>query len=130
MEPIDAAASIGELVSWLCLVPGIPALLAAWLLRVRDGGWSEVEIIVVRAGERAVARWYAGGGFHERRLSRSEGMRLAGDGAHVAHVSERDPSRMRLPGHPPAQRMLLVIGAVLTAAGLVGFALSLLPLLA
>lgn len=128
MEPIDAIAATGELVSWLCLVPGIPLLLVGWLLRARDGAWEPVEIVVVPQGDRALARWYAGDGFHQRRLSRGERMRLGADGEHVAQVSERHPARMRLHDHPPFQRMLTVIGAVLTAAGLLGLVLSLLPL--
>ncbi|GEK79721.1 hypothetical protein [Agrococcus baldri] len=129
MEPIDAAAAIGELISWVCLVPGIPALLAAWLLRSRDGDWSPVEIVVVEIDGRTVARWYAGGGFQQRRLTRGERMRVGETGEHVAQVSTRNPARMRLGDHPPMQRLLLVVGAVLTAAGLIGFVLSLLPLL-
>src|SRR5690606_16624347 len=130
VESIDAVAGIGELVSWLCLVPGIPLLLAGWLLRLGDGAWEPVEIVVVPQGDRALARWYAGGGFRQRRLSRGERMRLGADGEHVAQVSARHPGRMRLRDHPPLQRMLTVIGAVLTAAGLLGVALSLLPLFA
>lgn len=128
MEPIDTAASIGELISWFCLVPGIPLLLAGWLLRSRERGSSPVDIVVAQREGRTVARWYADG-FHERRLSRHERMRLGAEGDHVARVSDRNPSRMRLTGHPPAQRLLLVIGVVLTGTGLLGFAISLLPLL-
>ncbi|SFS00691.1 hypothetical protein SAMN04487783_0476 [Agrococcus baldri] len=130
MEPIDAVEAIGELVSWFCLVPGIPLLLAGWLLRVRDGAWEPVEIVVIPQGDRTLARWYAGDGFHERRLSRAERMRLGTHGEHVAQVSARHPGRMRLRDHPPLQRMLTVLGTVLTAAGLLGLALSLLPLFA
>lgn len=136
MEPIDAVASIGELVSWLCLVPGIPALLAGWLLRARDGDWSPIEIVTVDVEGRTIARWYAGEAFHQRRLTHGERMRLGAhpgtgaSGEHDAQVSTRSPARMRLDAHPPLQRMLLVVGAVLTAAGLLGFLLSLLPLLA
>jgi len=60
VEPIDAAAGIGELISWLCLVPCIPVLLLGLLLRARDGHWTPVEIVVVLAEGRALARWYAG----------------------------------------------------------------------
>lgn len=129
MEPVDAVASIGELVSWFCLLPGIPALLVGLALRARDGRWLPVRIITVAAEGRTLARWYVGGAFHQRRLSRNERMRLSGPGEHMARVSEREPARMRLEGHPPVQQLLLIIGGILTAVGVLGFALSMLPLL-
>ena len=136
MQPIDAAAAIGELISWVCLVPGIPMLLAAWLLRARDGDWSPVDLAILRRGGATVARWYAGGDFHERSLSAGERRSLAVDGGgsereddRPGFVSDRRPSRMRLVAHAPASRLLLVIAAVLTIAGAIGFVLSLLPLL-
>ncbi|WP_347754320.1 hypothetical protein [Agrococcus sp. ProA11] len=129
MQPIDAAAGIGELMSWLCLVPGIPTLLAGLLLRASGGSWSPTRIAVVPLGDRARARWYAGGGFHERLLSRHERQRLDDADEQDAQVSDRHPSRMRLGGPSATQRLLLIFGGILTALGLLGFVVSLLPLL-
>ncbi|WP_405216930.1 hypothetical protein [Agrococcus sp. Ld7] len=128
MQPIDAAAGIGELMSWLCLVPGIPLLLAGSLLRASGGTWSPTRIAVVPVGDRARARWYAGGGFHERMLSRNEQLRLDDADEQDAQVSDRHPSRMRLSGPRAAERLLLLVGGVLTALGLAALLVSLLPL--
>lgn len=128
MQPIDAAAGIGELMSWLCLLPGIPLLVAGWLLRASDGAWSPTRIAVMRAGDRSLARWYAAGGFHERLLTRNERTQLDDADEQDAQVSDRRPSRMRLAGPGAPQRLLLIIGGVLTALGVVGLLVSLLPL--
>lgn len=114
--------------SWLCLVPGIPLLVAGWLVRASGGSWSPTRIAVVPVGDRALARWYAGGGFHERMLTRHERMRLDDADEQDAQVSDRHPSRMRLAGPGAAQRLLLIVGGVLTTLGVVGFLVSLLPL--
>ena len=126
MTPLDSAAGIGELLSWVGLGMGIPLLLMGWWMRHRDGAWLPVSIVVAPGPRGAVARWYTGGEFHERRLRGAEAHLRAGE--HEALVSSRDARRVRL--HPPAMpRMLLLVGGILCVVGAVGFALSLLPLL-
>lgn len=127
MTPIDTAAGIGELASWAGLGLGIPLLLLGWWMRAHDGAWAPVRIVVAEGPRGAVARWYAGGDFHQRRLSHGERAHVTA-GERSAHVSERRPARMRLQV-PALPRILLVVGAVLTAVGALGFVLSLLPLL-
>jgi hypothetical protein len=126
VTPLDSAAGIGELLSWVGLGMGVPLLLIGWGMRHRDGAWLPVSIVVAPGPRGAVARWYTGGDFHERRLRHDEAHLRAGE--HDALVSSRDARRMRL--HPPAvPRTLLLVGGILCIVGVVGFALSLLPLL-
>lgn len=130
MELLDSAGAIGELVSWLGLLLGLPFLVVSWALRLRDGDWLPVEVVVVPVPGGAIARWFAGGDFHERHLGQDERDRL-GEGDHQpAYVAERRPWRMEVEPHSPAARTMRIIGLVLVVLGLVGLAVSFLPMLA
>lgn len=125
MELIDAAGSVGELVSWIGLLLGLPALAIAWLLRLRDGEWLPVDVVVVERGGRPLGRWFAGGDFHERGVTGEERERLGDEGP--AWYASRRPWRMELAPHSPAARACAIIGTILAAVGLLGLLVSFLP---
>lgn len=128
MEPLIATASIGELLSWLGLFGAIPPLLIVALVRLVEGPWVETDVIA-DAADPSIARWIVGTTAYSRRLHDHEAAKLADDEIHVAYTRRHRPRVMRLEPHQGALRALLVVGLVLAGVSVVGFALSLLPLL-
>lgn len=129
MNAIDALGSIGEVLSWIGLGIGLPALLIALLVRAGDGRWVPVEIVLVPEGHRIRARWYALGGFWERLLTADEALLWRGRETADAFVSERRPHRMRPEPRRPLLHAVYVAGLALTAVGIVSTLLSFLPML-
>ncbi len=120
---IDTFAAVGEVLSWIGLGAGIPLLVIAAMVALAEGRWERVDIAVIELSGETVARWFAGGDFHERPLTARED---AGDGWHSGFVSARNPSHARL-NPPVARRVLTTLGIVFTALGIVGFILSMVP---
>jgi hypothetical protein len=123
VHPIDAFAVAGEVLSWIGLGVGIPLLVMAGMVFLAEGRWERVDIAVIeRAGE-SVARWFAGGDFHERPLGRRE---YAEEGWHHGFVSVRDPEHARL-DPPVLRKVLTILGLVFTGLGVAGFVVSIVP---
>jgi hypothetical protein len=120
VEPLIATASIGELLSWLGLFGAIPPLLIVALVRLVEGPWVETDVIA-DAADPSIARWIVGTTAYSRTLHEHEAAKLADDEIHVGYT--------RLEPHQGGLRALLVVGLVLAGVSVVGFALSLLPLL-
>lgn len=123
MQIIDTLAAVGEAMSWIGLGIGIPLLVIAGMVALAEGHWERVDIAVIERDGVSIARWFVGGDFHERPLRASE---LIADDWHSGYVSVRNPENARI--HPPmGRRVLLTLGIIFTAAGVVGFVVSFLP---
>ena len=120
---IDTFALVGEVLSWIGLGIGIPLLVIAGMVAIAEGRWEPVDIAVIDRSGEAIARWFAGGDFHERPLTAGED---AGDGWHPGFVSARNPGHARL-NPPVARRVTATLGFVFPSLGVVGFVVSLLP---
>lgn len=125
MTPLETLAMIGEIFSWIGLGIGLPLLLLALAVRAADGPWEAVEIAVVRDDSGLSARWFAGEDFRERGLRHDEAG--LGEGWHRGWVSSRRPWRARFSGPPATERICSVLGGMLTGVGILGFAVSWLP---
>lgn len=125
MHPIDTFALVGEVLSWIGLGIGIPALLVAAMIRLAEGPWERVDIAILERDDETIARWFVRGDFHERMLRASEVPEADGDW-HRGYVRSRDASHMRL-GAPVVGRLLVAVGAVFAGVGVIGFVVSLLP---
>lgn len=123
VQLIDTLAAAGEVLSWVGLGAGIPLLVIAGMVALAEGRWERVDIAVIDLSGETVARWFAGGDFHERPLTSRED---AGDGWHPGFVSARDPGHARL-NPPVVRRVFATLGTVFTALGIVGFILSFVP---
>jgi hypothetical protein len=123
VQPIDTLAIVGEVLSWIGLGVGIPALLVAAMIHVAEGRWEHVDIAVIDRGGEPFARWFAGGDFHERPLLRRE---HAEADWHQGFVSSRDPSHVRL-DPPVLRRALATVGSVFAGVGIVGLVVSFVP---
>lgn len=127
MQSLDTLALIGEVLSWIGLGVGIPLLLLALLIRLVEGRWLDIEIAVIERDGTPIARWFAGGDFHERPLRRDE-FAPADGGWGTGVVSANDPARARLGDPPHFPRVLRTLGTVFAGVGLLGLIGSLLPL--
>src|SRR5690606_25468531 len=104
-------------------------LLAAVIARAVRGEFVPTEIVMIERDGRPAARWFAGGRLHERFLADWEAARIDGDESATAYVGVRDPARMRLDERSPGIRACRLLARLLVLIGVVGFALSWLPLL-
>ncbi|KDA06169.1 hypothetical protein DC31_11880 [Microbacterium sp. CH12i] len=123
MQLIDTLAAVGEVLSWIGLGMGVPLLVIAGMVALAEGRWERVDIATVDRDGVAIARWFAGGDFHERALTARE---AAADEWHRGFVSVRNPSHARL--NPPVlKRLLLTLGLVFSVVGVIGFIVSMIP---
>lgn len=129
VDAIDALGTIGEVLSWLGLGIGLPALLFGLLVKAGDGRWVPVEIVLVAEGSRIRARWYAANGFWERLLTADETLLWRGRETAEAFISERHPRRMRPEPRRPVVHAVYVAGITLSIVGIVCLLLSFLPVL-
>ena len=127
MHLLDTIAMVGEVLSWVGLGAGVPAILLALMIGLVEGPWRGIEIAVIDRDESRIARWFAGGDFHERLLRRDEA--FAEPGWHDGYVSGNDPGRARIGSRPHLRRVLWTLGIVFTSVGVLGLMGSLLPLL-
>ena len=91
---LDTLALVGEVLSWVGLGLGLPMLLIAVLIRTIEGPWLPAEIAIIERDGALLARWFAGGDFHERPLSRQESA-TAEAGWADGVVSANNPSPTR-----------------------------------
>ncbi|MFJ2542448.1 hypothetical protein [Microbacterium sp. NPDC087589] len=130
MQLIDTLALVGEVLSWVGLGVGLPLLLLALLIRTVEGAWLPVEIAVIERDGSLIGRWFAGGDFHERPLTRRESAAAdADDGWAEGVVSANNPAHARVGEPPHARRVILTLGIVFAGVGFAGLVVSLLPLL-
>jgi len=131
MNAVDIVGTVGELMSWIGLIAGVPLLILALMIRVAEGAYAPATVTLVDGvDDRRFAMWSAGGRTCARVLSPHE-QSTRSDGTSVTgYVSTRDPERMRLDRRSPAVRTCFVLAAVMLGAAVVGFIASLLPLVA
>lgn len=130
MSTIDVIAMVGEMLSWVGAIAGIPLLVVALVLRGRDRRRQPVGVAVVDDLEdQRVAIWSAGGRTYSRPLAPHEELAVTDDGL-VGFSSPRRPDRMHVQRRSPAARACTALAITLLAAAVLGFAASLLPLFA
>lgn len=127
VQPIDAFALVGDVMSWIGLGIGLPLILTAMLIRQVQGEWVPIEIAVIERNGSPTARWFAGGDFHERPLRRHESA-MTDDGWADGFVQTIDPSRVRVGDPPDPRRVLRMVGIAFASVGAIGLIVSLLPM--
>lgn len=127
MQPLDAFALVGDVMSWIGLAIGLPLLVMAMCVRHPEEDWVAIEIAVIERDGHVFARWFAGGDFHERRLRRHEPA-SAEEGWVDGVIRANDPSRLRIGEPLDPRRILWTVGIAFTSVGAVGLIVSFLPL--
>lgn len=126
---LDSVAVVGELMSWIGLGVGVPMLIVVRLLRASDRAWEAVDIAVLEHQGRLIARWFAAGAIHERPLRPGEAVRF-GEGWYAGRASVRRADRVTFTSPSAVGPTLATLGGIFVAAGVIGFALSWLPVFA
>lgn len=125
MDAIDALGTIAEIISWIGLGVGVPLLVIVLLVKVHDGRWLPLEVVILEEEDgRARARWFTAGGFRERPLRADESHHWLGREEADAFISERHPDLMRFEPRRPLIHALQVLGITLAGVGAASVVLS------
>ena len=127
MDASEVASVVAEVIGWIGLAGGLGCLLLAFLIRLADGRWLRTDAVVVDQEHGSTIRWFAEGGFHQRRLSDDERAHVRHPDDEPAYFKQREPDRLRLHEPPPGRRIIRNVGIILLViaaiAGLVGLLL-------
>jgi hypothetical protein len=128
----DLATSIGlvtEVLTWAALVPGVLLLLVAAVLRLAGIRWHSADGVAFDDGRRRGVRWF------DTRHGFLEGVFPAGTSADVAAGSDvlvyydaRRPDRWQVSEPEPPGRIVLLLGKILTAVGILSAVVGLLAM--
>lgn len=131
MSAIDAVGMIGELLSLVGLVAGVPFLVAAVALRRRDGRREPVDVAVVDVLEtERVAVWSVGGRTFSRPLTAAEEASDAVAATEVTgYASPRDPHLLALARRSQGERSCTALAATFLGVAAIGFVASLAPMI-
>lgn len=122
--PVHAIDAVLEIFTWVGLGGALFLGVAALIVRLADGSWQPVQVVITHDPDGSVARWFSpDGGVGAARLTIEQEARLAGrDAADVfARVGRTD--RVRLIRTSPLGRFLtwLAVGfAALAALAAIG----------
>ncbi|WP_173922760.1 hypothetical protein [Agromyces sp. Marseille-P2726] len=127
MEASEVVSVVAEVIGWIGLAGGLGCLLLALLIRLADGRWLPTEAVVIDQAHGSTIRWFAEGGFHQRRLSDDERAHVRHPDEELAYFKQREPDRLRLHDPPPGRRILRNVGIIMlliaAIAGVVGLVL-------
>lgn len=108
-----------DLMTWVCLVPGIPLLVIARITSKRRRAWSTATAEVFEAGGDKVFRWSDSGGTPRLSLHSPEETRGLEPGHEIVlYYDPRHPHHWSL-GPPRHDNPYLILGRILTAFGAV-----------
>ena len=119
---IDA---ITEIFTWVGLGAGVLLGVVALILRLADGTWLPVQVVLEPDDAGTIGRWFGDDGVvHQVRLTREQQEAVAGKGIADAFARRGGRNRMRLTKGSPAVRAVALLAAGLLALGLVALILS------
>jgi hypothetical protein len=127
---LDAVGLISEVLTWVVLGPGLLLLLAGGAVRLAGARWCSADGVAFVDGGRRGVRWFdAKHGFLEGVFPAGGGAGLAAGADVLVFYDARNPARWQvdepqLPGH-----VLLLLGKILTGAGVLAAVAGLLVML-
>lgn len=131
MSPLDSIAIAAEAVSWLALPLGLVLLIAGLVRRSWSHRYTTVKAVVTAlSGHDATLRWFGdAGALHESTEPVTGRIPAVGDARTVwVHPARPDSLRLDDPAHDG--RVMLIVGGILTAVGVIATVASfVLPLL-
>ncbi|WP_434620473.1 hypothetical protein [Arthrobacter sp. A5] len=117
--PADALGPILELMTWVGFVPGIPLLVAGWVVAKRRCPWTSTTAEVFEAGGYKGFRWSDGENAPHLSLHTAEETRGLEPGSEVVlHFDACHPGRWGLVPHRH-DNTVMTVGWILTAVGIV-----------
>ncbi len=118
-ELADLLGPILELMSWIGFVPGIPLIVAGWIIARRRGPWNTATAEVFEAGGFKGFRWSDDTGAPHASLHTADQTTGLEPGAEVVlYYQARHPARWSIV-QPRHDNPVLTIGWILTSVGIV-----------
>ena len=136
MSPLEVVGMIAELLSIVGLAAGMPFLIAAVVLRWRDGRRQPVDVAVIDVLEtERVAVWSLGGRTYSRPVTAAEEASdiVTATEATATEVtgyaSPRDPRSLAFARRSPGERSCSALAATFLGVAVVGFLVSFAPMI-
>ena len=121
----NALDALIEIFTWVGLGAGLLLGVVALILRLADGTWLPVQVVLEPDDAGTIGRWFGDDGVvHQVRLTREQQEAVAGKGIADAFARRGDRNRMRLTKGSPAVRAVALLAAGLLALGLVAAIVS------
>ena len=116
-QPADFLGPILELMTWVGFVPGVPLLIAGWIISKRRCHWTSTDSEVFTAGPYRGLRWTDNSNTSRQGLLQpEEAPELEAGHVAVLHYDICHPARWRL--EPPTpDNTLTILGLLLTGVG-------------
>ncbi|MBO1901855.1 hypothetical protein J4H92_07825 [Leucobacter weissii] len=124
MNPIDLIGIIGEMLSWITAIIGVPFLVVSLFLRARNRRRQTVGI-TIRDG---VVLWRIDGRTYSRRLDPRDGRGGLENSADVGYVLPRTPQKLQFQQRSEAELVSTTVACMMLGIALVSFLVSLVPL--
>jgi len=129
MSTLDTIGIIGELLSWIGAIIGVPFAIAALIIRAIDGPSLTTNVTIVEdLDQRPIAMWSVQDRTYTRPLTARDEIRDRESTSVTGFVSERDPERLELHKRSHAERFCWTLAITMLSTAGVGFLASLLPM--
>lgn len=129
MSIFDTIGIIGELLSWIGAIIGVPFAIAALIIRAVDGPRHTTNVTIVEGlDQRPIAMWSVQDRTYTRPLTARDEIRDRDSPSVTGFVSERDPERLELHKRSHAERLCRTLAVTMLSTAVVGFIASLQPM--
>ena len=129
MSILDTIGIIGELLSWIGAIIGVPFAIAALIIRAIDGPRLTTNVTIVEdLDQRPIAMWSVQDRTYTRPLTARDEIRDRESTSVTGFVSERDPERLELHKRSHAERLCRTLAVTMLSTAVVGFIASLQPM--
>lgn len=127
----NALDAIVEIFTWVGFGAATLFAFVALVLLLADGTWRPARVVIEKAGDRRVARWFDDdGGVGEALLGPAEEEALGNAEEADAFVRQGSLSRMRLTKRSPSVRAFFLLASGLFGVGLASSIISIVSLFA
>ncbi|HWL77707.1 hypothetical protein [Microbacterium sp.] len=113
-----------EIFAWVGIGGGLALALLAAVLRIADGTWAPVHVVIDDSSKGRVARWFDDGGVGEAVLTPHLAHELDGDDEADLYARRGSRDRVRLTRTAPGVRFTMWIALALTALGIIALVSS------
>lgn len=129
MRVVDTIGIIGELLSWVGAISGVPFLIAALVIRAVEGPCLPTNVTIIEdLDHRKVAQWAVEGRTYSRPLTVEDGLAYPYPTSITGYFRVRHPHLLDMHKRSHRERVCLALAATLLSVALAGFLASLAPM--